>query len=784
MATYIIDFPWLMPQAVGSYSCDMESDPILFIQDLAVILIAATLFAWLCRRMGLSPVVGYLLAGLVVGTPEIVFPYVTDEGRIKVIAQLGVVFLMFSIGLQFRLQRIRELGLRIIAATMMTALLVVTAARLAGDLLGLSEGAALALAAIFVSSSSAIISKVLQERGLGHERFGQLALGMTLMEDVVAVVMLAILGSYLMVGSGLATDARDPLQTVFLLAGFAVLVFTLGILIVPRVLRSIGSPEKSEAMSLFIAATLFLMALVAVRAGYSLALGAFLCGMIVAETRQKPVVERLFRGLKDIFLTIFFVTIGMMIDITAIPAALHWILLGAFGALFGRALAVFVSLVLVGEHPRTAFRAALCLTPLGEFAFIIAGFAVAGGLFSETFQVAAVGAALVTSLVSPVLAAQGDRLSRFLAEGNNSLPERIHMIYGRFWEGLGRASAGGMLWPLLRKRLWQAGLEILMVSTVLLFADPLFRALVDYFGGPLTHASAYYTFWVVIGVLCLIPLLAVWRNLSAVALILADYSNRARGGSGGGFPLVSIPLKTLFGLLLLLWFWNIIPVELPRAYLLGFVGLIALVVVPLAWRQMIRWHSEVEWALDQSLRTAPASSGRKLFEGWQDQGWDLSIDEFILPDDTAYHGSRLMDTALRQRTGCSIVGIERHGQSLRGISPTTHLFAGDELLLLGTRDQVKAARELLERTTEAMEGSQALGKQVLESLKVDGPPVAGQTLAGLNWSRLFGVQVVAIRRDGKTLTSLDHATRICKGDTLLLLGSMDALKAVADASVE
>jgi len=745
------------------------SDPILFIQDLAVIFVSASICAYLCTRIGLSPVVGYLTAGLIVGTPEVVVPYVTDEARIEVIAQLGVVFLMFSIGIQFRLQRIRELGLPIVIATLVTAILVLTAGRMAGVLLGLSEAAGVALAAIFMGSSSAIISKIIQERGMGHERHGQLALGITLMEDIVAVIMLAVLGSYLLIGGDSAT--RPPVETVGLLMGFAILVFIFGMLLIPRVLRSMDWGGKSETTSIFLAAMIMLMALVAVRAGYSLALGAFLCGMIVAETRQKSMIERSFQGLKDLFLTIFFVTIGMMIDLHAVPGALKWILLGTAGALFGRSLASFTSLLLVGEHPRTAFRSALCLTPIGEFSFIIAGVAVAGGLFSETFQVAAVGTALLTSMISPVLASNGERLSRFLADGHLPRIEQLHQSYARFWSNLARAGASRGLWTLLRKRVIQIGLELLAISALLIFAAPIYSTLREFMPALLESKAAYLAYWLLLGVACLIPLVAIWRNFSASALMVAEYSDRRRGGSGQQTAVVDILLKTAFALFLGIWIWNLLPADLPRAYLVGGVFLVALPLILLTWRRMVRWHSQVEWAFTESFEVTNADSGRRLFDSWRDEGWDLNVEELFLPDDSAWSGRTLAETQLRQRTGCSIVGMARHGHNLSTIGPSTHLFPGDELLLLGSQTQIEAAREVLTETILSAATDSGLDNRVLESCKImPMNPAVGKSLAELNWSRLYGVQVAALLRDGKTYTALEGSTKIEANDTLLLLG--------------
>ncbi len=754
------------------------NDPVLFLQDLAVILLSASFCGYLCRRIGLSPVVGYLIAGLVVGTPDIAFPYVTDENRIAIIAQLGVVFLMFSIGLQFRLRRIKELGLRIIFSTTITALLVLSAVRLSADLIGLSTAAGVALAAVFMNSSSAIISKIIQESGLGHERHGQLALGTTLLEDIVAVVMLAVIGSYIAIEG--VTQARQPVEVIALLIGFAVLVFILGVLFLPKLLRMVGTGGNSEAISVLVAGTMLAIALTAVAAGYSLALGAFLCGMVVAETREKPLVERSFQGLKDIFLTIFFVTIGMMVDLHAIPGAMKWILLGTAGAVFGRSFAAFVAFLLVGEQMRTASRAALCLTPLGEFSFIIAGVAIAGGLFPEHFQVAVVGTVLGTSLLSPLIAGNGQRLTAFLAEGRLPTLDRLHGVYSEFWRFSWKSKEDSTLWPSLKKRLAHIAIELIVVSTILVFAGKFLGVLEKNFPVFFQHPSGPLAFWFILGLICLLPLVAIWRNISAVTELFMDHFLENRVRERRQVVLFSRLLQITFVLLATIWIWNMFPAELPHQLILAAVVLTVALFIFLAWQYISKIHREVTLLLGQHLSETDRNSSRYLFDNWQDGQWNLNVQEYTIPDDSSLAGVTLQDLALRKTTGCSIVGIQRHGHAIANIGPSTHLFPGDELLLLGNAAQMKQAQKALSQTDASFERRSRGEHQILKTLKVPGESaVSNKRLGELQWSRDFGVQVVAVKRGTETLTGIDADTIIQPADYLLLLGTDQQLNNVA-----
>lgn len=753
-------------------------NPVLFLQDLAIILISASVAGYLCRRIGLSPVVGYITAGLLIGTPEIVFPYVTDGDRIGVIAQLGIVFLMFSIGLQFNLRRLKALGFRVVISTVLGAFLILSAARTAADALGLSVAAGIALAAVFMNSSSAIISKIVEEAGIGYERHGQLALSTTLLEDNVAVVMLAVLGSYISAGG--VVSPRAAAGIIGLLAGFAVLVFIVGSLLLPRLLSRAGRGRDPEGLSVFVAAVLLLTALLAVDAGFSLALGSFLFGMVVAQSRERGQIERNFQGLKDIFLTVFFVTIGMMVDVRGLPGELKWILLGTAGALVARPAAAFAALLLVGEHPQTSLRAALCLTPLGEFSFIIAGVAIAGGLFSPSFQGAVVGTVLATSLLSPLIAGSGSRISRLIAEERLPRLYRAHGAWRDFWRSLGRKQKDRALVVLLRKRLLLSGVLILVISTVLVFAGRVFTILEGALPALFSHPAAVVGYWIVIGLVCLSPGIAIWRNLSALADDLAARLLEKKHFDRRLAVFLSGLLRAMIGLFLFSWTWNFIPPELPRQVIFAAAALAAIPITYFAWRRFARMHKDIVSLLTRGGEAASPDSARYLFDNWKDEGWDLNLQEFRMPDDSPAGGMTLRDLALRKATGCSIVAIQRHGYPILDLRPSTQIFPGDELVLLGSDGQIGRAQNLLSRYGGPETARRQLESHILKSLKVPpGSRAAGKLLRELNWPGNYGVHIVAVMKDGRTQTGPEASTVIEAGDVLLLLALPAQLERLA-----
>lgn len=320
------------------------------IQDLAIVLLAAGIAGAVCRRLGLSVVVGYLVAGVIVGPYTPPFSMVSDINRIQTLAQVGLVFLMFGIGLGLSITKLRRMGWATLLAMALGAAIMLGLTQALGLFVGWSPIQALFMAAMFMVSSSAVISKIVGELNLSHDRAGQVALGITVIEDVVAVVMLTVLGSR----TGGAEANVGSLLTG--MTAFVVLLVAAGLLMVPRLLRRLEARADPELQTIIVAGVLFLLAIAAAKAGYSMALGAFLLGAIVAEIPQKLAVEKAFVGMRDLFSAVFFVAIGMMIDVRLLkdvwPLALG---LGVF-VVVGRTIATGLALTLCGTRPAEARR--------------------------------------------------------------------------------------------------------------------------------------------------------------------------------------------------------------------------------------------------------------------------------------------------------------------------------------------------------------------------------------------------------------------------------------------
>lgn len=751
----------------------------MLIRDLAVVLLIAGGAAWLCRRLRLSAVVGYLLAGAVIGPYTPPFALVTDLDRVQTLAQLGLVFLTFWIGLGLSLGRLRNLGLSVILATAIGALLVLSASRVVGWYLGWSATAALFLAGTLMVSSSAVISKVLDELNLTHERPGQLALGVTVLEDAVAVVMLTVLTSVVHMGTG---KPGSVLSTLGSLGAFVVILGLLSLLLAPRVLDRVSRVALPEVRTLVVGGALLALAWWSVSAGYSLALGAFVFGAILGSTRYKADVERAFDGVQQLFGAVFFVAAGMQVDFRVLVGAWPLVLGIAALAWIVRPVACTLGLVAVGNRGREAFTAGMALTPLGEFSFIIAQMGVAAGITPPSFYAAAVGGGLLTALAAPFLTRRGESLGHRMS---GAAPPWL-VDWARFyhdwltrWQSRGNTST---FWRLASRRLRALAVHVLLVSGLLLFARPVYLEVRETLGRDwLGPGSLPFIFWSAFGLLLLGPLIAIWRHVAVLAMMVAENATQGSRRALRLRPLLEAALRVIAVVLLGVWLVALTP---PGWTLPGAAGAVLLVLGVLAavfWRRFIHLHSRFEIELRRQLQRA---SHRAATSAWVLEfpdpvaDWQVDIDEVTLPGDSALVGRTLGELGIRQRFGCSVVGIDRQGFGLANPGAGTMVFPQDKLLLLGTAGQLAAAAKHLSATGASPASAVDFDALAMETVRVpEGSPLARRPLAELDLIRRAGVQIGGIRRGKSRNLSPRGGDHFEDGDELLVLGTHAQIKA-------
>ena len=746
------------------------------IKDLAVVMLVAGLVGWACHRVGLSVIVGFLAAGMVIGPFTPPFSLVTDAGRIETLAQVGLVFLMFSIGMKLSLRKLRRLGMSLLVATGVTALIVYNLSRLGSPLLGYTGSSAVFFGAMLIVSSSAIIGKVLQETGLTHEKSGQMAMGITVLEDVVAVISLAMLNSVVLFGGMGGVKVGETLG---LLTAFVALAGVIGLLAVPWLLRRLGESASEELQTLVVAGLMLALALTAQKAGYSLAMGAFILGSIIAETPQRAQIDRVFEGARDMFSAVFFVSIGMQIDVRLLGQSWLLVLGATVLALVARPLAGTAAMLLTGVKLRDAARVGLMITPIGEFSFIIAQLGVASGAVPPNFGAVAVGLSLLTAIAAPVLTRRSGAISEWIAAKQPAWLEDWIGYYGRLLERLQQIKQKSILWQLSRKRVIQITLEMLLVTGLFVFSDQMFGLVRDYLPVHSRFPSgATVIFWSLLVLIALAPLVAIWRNISALTLLYAQVTTQGHAKAAKLAPVVETGLKIGAGLLLLLWLNAILPVSGAARWLPALMLVVILLGLWLLRSRLIYWHSMLEVELQERL-TQPDQKFTGTTAPWMapHSDWRLSLTDCVLPDLADCRGRTLGELALRTKFGCTVAGVERQGVMVGNPVGNMVLYPRDKVLLLGSPEQVAATKEFLQRASGAPVASN-FDEVRMES--VDLPPDSNlheRTLADIALGRAFGLQVAGINRGGRRILNPLGEEKLYGGDSVLVLGSPDQIAA-------
>jgi CPA2 family monovalent cation:H+ antiporter-2 len=746
-----------------------------FIKDLAVVMLVAGLVGWACHRAGLSVVVGYLVAGMVIGPYTPPFSLVSDIGRIETLAQVGLVFLMFSIGMGLSLRKLRRLGLSLVLATFTGAIIMYNLSRAVGGSLGWSPIETAFLAAMLMVSSSAIINKVLQEIGVTHEKSSQLAMGVSVLEDVVAIVMLTILNSLIHISGG---EKASVGSTLGLLGAFIALAGIGGMLIVPWLLKRMSRSAGEELLTIMVAGLLFVLAFLADQAGFSLALGAFMLGAIVAETPHRTQVGRAFDGMRDVFSAVFFVSIGMLIDLKAVVDSWALILGVTAFVLVARPLAVTMGLLVIGGSTRESLRVGLSVTPLGEFSFIIAQLGVTAGAVPPKFQALAVGVSLLTTLVGPMLIRRSEGISGWIAARQPGWLAVWEGYYHRGLEQMQVRERKNVLWQMSKKRFIQIGVEILLVTGLLIFAEQMFGLVREYLPTERTYPrGAELIFWSVLVLVALGPLVAIWRNTSVLALLFAQVSTAGHPKGAKLAPVVEAGLKGGAGLLLLLWLGAILPISGMARWL----PLVALVLVLLAFvllrSRLIYWHSMLEVELHEILAQDQKFTGTTAPWLAPHSDWNVTLTDCVLPDLADCRGRTLGELALRSKFGCTVAGVERQGVMVGNPTRDMVLYPRDKVLLLGDAKQVAAGKEFLQQASGAPTASN-FDEVRMEAVPLPaGSELNDRTLAELALSQTYGLQVAGINRGGRRMLNPSGEVKLFAGDDVLVLGSPDQIAA-------
>lgn len=383
----------------------------IFIQDLAIIMLVAGIMTIICHRFKQPVVFGYIIAGIIVGPYTPPFSFIIDIHIIQILAELGIIFLLFALGLEFNLRKLSKVGLSALIAALSEIVLMITLGYWIGILFGWQKIDAIFLGAILSISSTTIILKALTDLGLKKEIFSQLIFGILILEDLFAILILALLSSIALTGS---LNFEEVLFNVATLSSFLIISLLLGLLCVPRLLAYVAKFKSDEMLLITTLGLCFGFCLLVLKLNYSVALGAFIIGAIIAESKQFQQIEALIIPIRDMFSAIFFVSVGLLFNFRSLSDHFFAVIIITAAVIIGKILTCSISVKLTGRDTKTSMRVGMGLAQIGEFSFIIASLGITLKVTSDFLYPIAVAVSVITTLLTPYLIQYSDGLTEWV----------------------------------------------------------------------------------------------------------------------------------------------------------------------------------------------------------------------------------------------------------------------------------------------------------------------------------------------------------------------------------
>ncbi|MDF9617727.1 cation:proton antiporter [Pseudomonas entomophila] len=582
---------------------------ISFIQDLAVIMLVAGVVTILFHRLKQPVVLGYIVAGFIIGPHTPPFGLIHDEDTIKTLAELGVIFLMFCLGLEFSLRKLFKVGATAFIAAFLEIVLMIWIGFEIGRWFGWNTMDSLFLGAILAISSTTIIVKALNDLKMKNERFAQLIFGVLIVEDILGIGIIALLSGIAVSGT---VSSGEVFSTVGKLSLFMIVALVIGILLVPRLLAYVAKFESNEMLLITVLGLCFGFCLLVVKLEYSMVLGAFLIGAIMAESRQLLKIERLIEPVRDLFSAIFFVAIGLMID-PAILVEYAWpIVVITLAVVLGKMLSCGMGAFIAGNDGRTSLRVGMGLSQIGEFSFIIAALGMTLQVTSDFLYPVAVAVSAITTLLTPYLIRAADPLSLKLGKVVPSRLARVLSLYGEWLRSIQPQGEGAMLAAMIRRILLQVGVNLALVIAIF-FSGGYFAGRIGIWLSEWVDdvSQQKALIWGAALLLSLPFLIAAYRKLKALSMLLAEmgvkpemagrHTQRVRRVIAEVIPLLSL-------LVIFLLLSALSASILPTNELLLIIAVVAAVVVALLWRWFIRVHTRMQVALLETLENSRENS--------------------------------------------------------------------------------------------------------------------------------------------------------------------------------
>jgi len=716
------------------------------ISDLGLILMTAGIAVLLFKKMKQPLVLGYLIAGFLAGNHFDFFPSVTDMKSVEVWAEIGVIFLLFSLGLEFSFKKLMKVGGTSSITAITQILFMVVIGYFIGQWMGWGKMDSIFLGATLSISSTTIIIRAFDELGVKGKKFVGIVFGALIVEDIVAILMMVLLAT---VAVSDQVSGTALLQSVLKLVFFLIIWFLGGIFIIPTILKKAKHLLTDEMLLIISLALCLMMVMFAANVGFSPALGAFIMGSIIAETTQAEKIEHLIQPVKDLFGAVFFVSVGMLINpetlVTyALPVAIITLV-----TIFGKAFSSATGALLSGQPLRQSVQTGMSLAQIGEFSFIIATLGMSLKVTSDFLYPIIVAVSAITTFTTPFLIKYSDPFSQYLEE---KLPKKWVKNINRYSLNAQAIKSVSTWQKVLNTYIIQIVLNTIIIAAIILLSSKFVAPLVadTRFGNTL---AAFITLVIIAPFLWALSL----RRVAVEEVELLWEERKYRGAL-----LMMILIRMSLGLFFIGFLLNIF-----FSPLVAFVALIiAIVAYQIFPKKLNEQYHKIE---NHFLKNFNDRENKKIDRRYANlMPWDGHMSIFEIGKESNLAGKTLQELRIREQLGINIAYIRRGEVTIPIPTKTERLFPGDEICVIGTDAQVTEFTKYLNQneteTAKSVEESQI----VLRQLEVADEEFIQKSIGQFR-TKTNGM-VVGIERNGNRILNPESHLVLEQNDIIWVVG--------------
>lgn len=730
------------------------------VKDLALILVVAGVVTIVFKKLKQPLVLGYVVAGFLV-SPHM--PYtmsVVDKADISTWGDIGVMFLLFSLGLDFSFKKILKMGMSPVIATCSVVFCMMMLGIVAGHAFGWSRMDCIFLGGMLAMSSTTIIYKAFDDLGLRQQRFAGLVMSVLILEDILAIVLMVMLSALAIGGN---PDGGEMLGSVMKIGFFLILWFVVGIFLIPWMLRSMRKLINNETLLIVSLGLCCAMAVLSTKVGFSSAFGAFVMGSILAETVEADRIIRLVEPVKNLFGAVFFVSVGMLVDPHVLVEYAVPIACLVLTILVGQAVFGTFSFMLSGQPLKPAMQCGFSMAQIGEFSFIIASLGLSLGVIGEFLYPVVVAVSVITTFLTPYMIRAANpcygmlerRLpGRWIAALNNVTLSRRPANTGRKWKSL--------LMQMLRVTVIYAILSGAAIALMFTFFLPFIR-----------HVLPHWWANAVCGLATLLMISPFLRAIVMKKNHSEEFKALWAESVYNRFPLVfTILVRLAVASAFVFYICNYLT-RFTNALMISIA--LAAVALMIISRSLKRRSIKMERMFLQNLRSREIAAevmGRKrpLYEG-RLLDRDVHIADFDVPEDSLWGGKTLRQLGLGSKYGVHVSSILRGILRINIPNGDTIIFPCDKIQAIGSDDQLTAfgsalVREVRQKDPDIEKREMKLRQVVIR----EGGAFAGKTMKESGIRDKFNCMVVGIEEGKENLSRVDPSRILQAGDIVWIVG--------------